>query len=556
MLTPLLVGMVLATGQVEPMAHFGTPQPLDTTVPVVRCSTAWAPAPLTADPPAKAPAVPSAPARTKQPAPEARLAAGEAASTNPWPEVAVLPVASSTTVSEQISPEPTPAGASYSSQANAKSAEEARESKEPQRRALPAPLPSPPMPSGEWQGYPLIGLPPDTTEWPMMKTLQGTWPGDLLNSERIRVYGWLNAAGNVSTSRNSNMPDSYWIVPNSFQLDQAVLRAERQVDSAQTDHIDWGFRSTVLFGTDYRYMTAGGWWPADTQLLTHNFLYGLDFTEQYLDLYVPWVAQGMILRVGRWIACPDIETQFAPDNYMGTHSLLFTFDTYTQTGIMATFMLNKQWMVQAALHAGTDMAPWYRGAIPTGMFGVRWVSRDNNDSIYLVLNDINAGFFRRFDLDGQPAGHDNFQYPVITWQHRFNDVVHTKTEAYFMWQRNAVVGGTPSIGPLQPFGGGGGIGADIPGTTLTYGVVNYTMFHLSPRDFITFRNEWWRDEDGERSGFAGTYTSHAIGLTHNFTPWLQVRPEIGYYRNWTQPAFDLGTRHGMLLAGFDVTLRF
>ena len=56
-----------------------------------------------------------------------------------------------------------------------------------------------------------------------------------------------------------------------------------------------------------------------------------------------------MVRVGRWIACPDIETQFAPDNYMGTHSLLFTFDTYTQTGVMATFKLNDNWMVQGAI---------------------------------------------------------------------------------------------------------------------------------------------------------------------------------------------------------------
>src|SRR5262249_18279235 len=176
---------------------------------------------------------------------------------------------------------------------------------------------------------------------------------------------WVNAAGNVSTSKHSNMPDSYWIASNSFQLDQLVVRAERQVDSVQTDHIDWGFRSTFLYGIDYRYMTAGGWDPAATQLLKKNLLYGGDPTEQYLDVYFPGVAQGMIVRVGRWIACPDIETQFAPDNYLGTHSLLFTFDTYTQTGVMATVMLSPQWTVQAAIHAGTDMAPWYKGAIPT-----------------------------------------------------------------------------------------------------------------------------------------------------------------------------------------------
>jgi hypothetical protein len=424
------------------------------------------------------------------------------------------------------------------------------------RRALPAAFPSPPFPSSEYQGYPLVGVPPDTTRWPLMKAMQGTYIGDLLDSERIRTYGWINASANVSNAKNSNTPDSYWLVPNSVQLDQLVVRMERQVDSVQTDHIDWGFRSTVLFGTDYRYMTAGGWWPASDQLLEHNFLYGVDFTEQYFDLYVPWVAQGMIVRVGRWIACPDIETQFAPDNYMGTHSILFTFDTYTQSGVMATLMLNKQWTVQACINAGNDMAPWYKGAIPCGMFGVRWVSKDNNDSIYAVLNQINNAEFRHFTEDGQPSGHDNFNYPVVTWQHRFDDRIHTKTEAYIMWQRNAELGGTPSIGPLESFGGGGGDGTLLPGMSLAYGTVNYTEFELSHKDFITVRNEWWKDERGMRSGFPGTYTSHAIGLTHNFTPELQVRPEIGYYRNWTNPAFDLGTKQGLILAGVDVTLRF
>jgi hypothetical protein len=82
------------------------------------------------------------------------------------------------------------------------------------------------------------------------------------------------------------------------------------------------------------------------------------------------------------------------------------------------------------------------------------------------------------------------------------------------------------------------------------------MVMISPKDFITFRNEYTRDEQGTRYGFAGAYTGHAIGWTHNFTPELQIRPEIGYYRNWTQPAFDNGARQGMLMFGCDVTLRF
>ena len=420
---------------------------------------------------------------------------------------------------------------------------------------MPSPWDSPPFPSGEYQGYPLIGIPPSDTVYPFTQLLYDEMSfGEGMHDSRIKVYGWVNVSANLSTSEDSNIPSSYWIVPNSVQADQVLLRVEREVDSAQTEDVDFGFRATLLYGLDYRYMTAGGWFSQ--QLLEHNYLYGFDPTELYGDVYIPRVAEGLILRFGRWIACPDIETQFAPDNYMGTHSLLFTVDTYTQTGVMATAMLDQQWTVQAGIHAGTDMAPWYEGATPTGMLGVRWVALDNNDSVYLVLNAINDAKFQRFEVNGQPAGHDNFNYVVGTWQHRFTREAHTKTEAYFMWQRDAVVGGTPSVGPVRSFGGGGGIGADIPGTTLTYGGVNYTVFQTSPKDFLTVRNEIMRDEDGERYGFAGTYTSHAVGWSHNFTPLLQVRPEVGYYRNWDRPAFDLGKKDDMWLAGLDVTLRF
>lgn len=439
-------------------------------------------------------------------------------------------------------------------QSDCTSQDDTPEKEEPKRRALPAPFASPPFPSAEYQGSPLIGIPPNDTVYPLMKAIYNTPCGEAIKKSRVKAYGWINGSGNLSSCKNSNTPDSYWIVPNRFELDQFIFRIEREVDTVQTDHIDIGFRSTFLYGMDYRYMTSGGW--TSYQLLKENHLYGYDFTEQYIDIYTPAVAQGMIVRIGRWIACPDIETQFAPDNYMGTHSLLFTFDTYTQTGMMATIMLNKNWTVQAAIHAGTDMAPWYKGAVPTGMFGIRWVSCDNKDSVYLVLNSINSAKFRRFHMYGQPLGHDNFNYLVGTWQHKFNDNIHTKTEGYFMWQCDAVLGGTPSAGPAKSFGGGGGIGPNIPGTTWTYGVVNYTMFKFSDKDFITVRNEVWRDVDGERCGFPGTYTSHAIGLTHNFNSIVQIRPEIGYYRNWNNPAFDLGKRKGMVLAGVDMTVRF
>jgi len=431
------------------------------------------------------------------------------------------------------------------------------EEPEQPRRAMPSPWDSPPFPGSEYQGYPLIGVPaPDPGAYPIMKAIYGanTELSEWIKNSRISFQGWVNASGNWSTAKQSNVPASYWIVPNSYELDQLVFKLERYPDTVQTDHIDWGFRIIALYGMDYRYTTAGGW--GSDQLLKHNLLYGWDPTEVYFNVYLPGFLDGTDIRVGRWIACPDIETQYSLDNYLGSHSLLFTVDTYTQTGVMLTQRLNEQWHVQVAVHSGTDMAPWYKGSLFTGAAGVRWVAQDNNDAVYAWLNAINSAEFRHFEQYGQPLGHDNFNYFVASWEHRFNKDIHTKTESYYMWQRNAVVGGTPSAGPVQPFGGGGGIGMLIPGYTQSYGVLNYTMFAFTRKDYFTVRNEWYKDESGYRLGTRGAYTSQTIGLSHYFNDLFVVRPEIGYYRNWTNPAFDNGAKHGIWIYGLDVTLRF
>ena len=422
------------------------------------------------------------------------------------------------------------------------------------RRTPPSPWDSPPFPGSEYQGYPLIGTPANPTEDPLQKALLLGPFGQEVEDSRIEVHGWVTTSGNWSNAIHSNLPTAYWIVPNSYQLDQAILRFEREIDWVQTDHIDWGFRSVHLYGIDYRYTTAGGWFSQ--QLLYHNNLYGYDPVELWGELYIPKIFQGMVIRVGRWIACPDIEAQYAPDNYLASHSLLFTYDTYTQTGAMFSFQLNQRNMVQGAIQAGTDMAPWYAGALPTGFFGWRWISKSNNDAFYTCLNNINDGKFRYFYADGHKAGHDNFNYIVTTWEHRFSQKVHTKTEAYYMWQFDAVVGGTPSLGPPLGAGGGGGLGKYLPGNSPAYGVLNYTMFQLSKRDYFTIRNEWWDDQRGERTGFATNYSSHTIGISHQFNDLVMIRPEIGFYHSYNVPAFDLGTKSNLLMYGFDFTIRF
>ena len=480
---------------------------------------------------------------------------------------------------------------------------------EPKRRGYPSPM-DPVFPSTEYIGIAgtmPIGVPDTDPEYPLEKQIYRILPQ--LRKHRIKIYGWINPGMDYSSSKHSNIPQSYSIVPRRLELDQAIFRVERTPDTVQQEHTDWGFRATMLYGIDYRWTTSEGWYPASKELLDHNYLYGADPVELYGMFYIPKIAghkifQGMVLKYGRFISPPDIEAQLAPDNFLWTHSQMFTVDCYTQTGLLNTIKLNDNWTVQAGISAGADIAPWDKAAIPTGLFLARWVSKNNNDSIYGGLNSINNGRFRGAravvqdqnmiaavngliqqqaatggplgpyqNANGtpyqfnnlQPEAHDNLQQVNLTWSHRFNKkgTIVSMTEMYYLYQYNALLGGTVNNGPPHPYAALTGPGALIPGTSPALGIVNYTAFKITDKDYITLRPvDYLFDFRGERTGFATTYSSWTVGWAHRFNSLLMMRPEIRYERALSTNGgtivtpYDNGTRRYQFTVGMDVIAKF
>lgn len=419
--------------------------------------------------------------------------------------------------------------------------DQAGQTAQPASRALPSPLPSPPFPGSDWLGFPLIGAPYSVTTGPLQKLL-----GKKMTDEGFLLYGWVNPSYNYSSSKNSNLPLTYALVPNRLELDQAVIIFEKQPDTVQTDHQDWGFRFLNLYGIDYRYTAMKGIFS--DQLLKRNELYGYDPVEMYGMLYYPKVAEGMVVRFGRYISPPDIEAQLTPDNYVFSHSQMFSIDPYTFIGVQATIRYSKQWEVQFGIHDGNDMAPWTKSAAPNLQALVRWASLDGNDAFWGGVNSIGDGKFR--------DGHDNLQHIVGTWGHKFNEKYHMMTEAYYMWQFDAAKGGDENDGPVQPFGGGGGIGQIIPGRSESIGAVNYFQILLGKNDYISIRNDYLGDREGQRTGYATDYYSATIGLCHYFSPYLILRPEIRYDHAFEATPFDNGTRRDQWTIAADLIVRF
>ena len=404
----------------------------------------------------------------------------------------------------------------------------------PLRRALPPPL-DPIFPSADFLG-PTVGTPTD---------------------RGVRLYGWANVGEEFSSSRQSTTPMSYNVAPWNPQIDQLVLRIERQPDTVQTEHNDWGFRLSNVYGIDYRFTTAEGY--LSNQLLQRNQLNGYDFPEAYGMLYYPHWGKGTVVQVGRYISPPDIEAQLAPQNYLYSHSIMFTFDCYTQTGVLATTKLSDYWSVQYGVHFGDDLAPWDKAAhFPTLEAFAKWTSHSNRDSILAGIDALNDGRFKTYRQGPNLWGHDNLQQSNFTWTHVFSKSMHVTSEAYYLYSKDAYAGGTINNGPFI-YGAGGGPGALLPGRSTAVGAVSYFEWKVSPNDFISLRPDYLNDPRGWRSGFATAYGSLTLGLTHRFpNSTFSLRPEYriekAYNSNVTP--YDNGTRNYQNSFGIDATQWF
>jgi hypothetical protein len=435
---------------------------------------------------------------------------------------------------------------------------------------------TPPYPFTEWPygGTQSFGVTrPSSVDSPLMTALSNTAFGQALNDNHVQIYGWVDPSGNLSTStvKGGNAPAAYSYNPNTVQLDQAVIYFERLPDTVQTDHVDWGFRVAPIYGENYRYTTAYGLWSS--QLLNQNLNNGFDVPMAYGELFFPQVAEGLLIRIGRYISIPDIEAQLAPNNYMSSHSMTYTFDNYTNTGIQATVALTKNWILQTGVTVGTEAMPWHvgqtianpdpnplfpgttmpkdPGATPSGTLGVRWTSDSGNDDINIVADAWNGGQW----------GYNNLQWIGGTYYHKFNDQWHISFETYNEHQNNVLnannptalaafnAGGTPFSPQYMPFNAPGLAyckSAAVYSCTATYQTfLTYLNYKVTPLDNVSYRAEFVDDEEGQRTGTKTRYVETGIGWQHWFSPQIEIRPEVSYYRSLDANAFNGNSNLGI-----------
>ena len=445
--------------------------------------------------------------------------------------------------------------------------------------AWPAPEEGPPFPFSDWPIGGTVWLGAAWTQSsPLMQALWSGPHGDGWKKSGVQIYGWLNFGGNWSTSHSiptsnstgkyANAPSSYDEVANAIEPDQEVIYIEREPNTVQNDHFDWGFRLTNLWGLDYRFTTSKGIFSS--QLLGKNAAgcpnvtckeYGDDPVMVYVDLYFPHIGQGTDLRIGRYVSLPDIEAQLAPNNYSYSHSLLYTFDCYTQTGINATTRFSNHWTVQVGFSPGCDVAAWDKqDRKPTLNACVQYEWSTGKDDLNFCDNETNL------DHNSGQYAYNNLQAYYLTYYRKLSKNWHTDTESWYQWEKD-----TPDVNPAAPASvlaaaapiletnaNGAWCNPSVKGIypvtcyAPDWAIVNYIEYQIDAHNYISIRNEFFDDMRGQRTGVRTRFSEHMFNWGHWIGTSVIFRPELRYEHAYDNPVYEVGTKKSQFMLAGDI----
>jgi hypothetical protein len=391
--------------------------------------------------------------------------------------------------------------------------------------------------------------------WLLMKELQGTWPGWLLDAERTQVYGWVQqgfAANPAAPHDRINFGANEDWRANDYRLNQVYFVGERPL--AHEGRPNVGYRADFLAGNDAPFFAANGLFSSFTGFDATSGVgvagpssfrnvqrIGIDLPQFYLDVSIPHVLteKGIDIRVGKFYTLmgrevyPGADTDFYSRTYENIYATPFT-----HTGMLVTVHATPTLDVVAGVVRGWDVfednnnSPSFHGAFI-------WNSPDQR------YNWTTAW------ITGPEQPGDNHDYRTLV-----SSYVTVKCDS--SGRLVLVAGGHYAIeanAAVDPV-------TDTRHDAQWYAAAADLFYTVNPRLRLGARAEWFRDNDGTRTaqlgrpGFAASFYDLTLGVRYMPYRNVQIRPEVRW--DWCPDArpFNDQTDRFQFTAAFDVIWRF
>lgn len=387
---------------------------------------------------------------------------------------------------------------------------------------------------------------PAPDRWLLMRQLQGTGPGALLDDNRLALSGWVQSSFTASTAAVTNEPMVWNDRANEFLVQQAWVRFARTLITTGTTEPTAGFQIDVLAGSDYRFTLPWGFF--NSQLVNSTGaqnLYGVDLPQHYASLYVPTLFRGTEIRLGRFYTPWGVESIEGISAPLLSRSYTFNSTPFTTCGLAAYVTFTPEWSGVLMLTNGNDVYFGDPSEEVRFMGNVKWTQPGGRNTLTVAVSagrgKFNAGAPfapATLGLSNEPLGRNNVNVLDVVWTHTFSPVLGYNLEASYGYQTNV-----PGLPTPTGFGNASWVSA-----------AHYLFYTLSPRATAVVRLEHFDDFQGQRTGFEGLYTELTAALPVKVRKGLIIRPELRVDYNHDSAAFS--GRHALFTAAADVILRW
>jgi hypothetical protein len=366
-----------------------------------------------------------------------------------------------------------------------------------------------------------------------------------LEKARVNIYGYAKGGFFHNFSAPGSLGPTYFgynNFNNKIILDKISLNVERPVDPTKKA-FDVGFHVEGIYGADAALIHSNG--MMDTQTGRNQW----DLLQGYVDVALPGLP--VRLRAGKWIELAGFE-QFSANIYGAFGDPARAFYSYgyqflyaepgTQTGALATFVLNPRWTFDAGFTRGWNQSTRDANDSPDFLGRVTFAPSDKTSVVFVMTEgpEFPAGVGRNL-----PPG-DNRDW----WTALDLVITHKPSD-----QLSLGLGADCVTAPHIP---------GLPGGVQEWGgLAGYVSYAVDQHFTLNTRLEWYKDAaNGFSTGAPSSANYFEITLGMPVKPFpkndifshLLLRPEVRYDHS-DRPVFA-GSRQNQITFSLDALFTF
>ena len=354
----------------------------------------------------------------------------------------------------------------------------------------------------------------------LMRAVDKAGVSKFFDKTGIKIYGYAQAGYMYDTTAPQPYAGPTFLSFNNLRntpvIDKVSMNIERAVDPAKKQ-FDLGFRAEGIWGFDSKFIHSTG--LGDTQTGRYQW----DPLQMYVDVALPYIPAKV--RAGKWIELAGFE-QFSaniygafgdPSRALYSYSYQFFYaEPGTQTGVLATYVLNPRWTFDAGLTRGWNQSTRDSNRYLDFLGRVTYMPTDKTTVIFVMTEGpeypIAVG-------RGLPEGGKKDWWTALDLV-----ITHKVTDKL-------------SLGAGFDFVNAPRIPGLSDGAKQWGGVAGYASYAIDPRFTLNSRLEWFNDSsDGYSTGAAtgANYYEATLGVAikpfpkDNILSQLLLRPEIRY----------------------------